>query len=490
MEIRTMTTVTVLLLTVMLGLAGCRSDSALRTDTVVPGDPVFDQDSDGIEDNEDSCPAVANSGNDADADGIDDACDKTVAVSADVDGDGVLNGADNCPSIANTDQANRDSDLRGDLCDTDADGDGVDDKVANSDGSFGTVDPASGGDNCPLIPNDTQADFDSNQLGNACDTDADGDTVEDKIQNSDGSFEAIAPAEGGDNCPLFANADQADADGNGVGDACETDSDNDGLPDSDDNCPNIANPGQANLDEDGQGNACDTDTDGDEIADENGRGQPLDNCPLVANPDQADTDGDGIGDVCDLVNDNEYACGIDDQPFTPMLAGDTDIAAEASKDRSGCLLGLGLICDVQSPGNVVDSDLENVATIQNTDVLGLSTSRLRVAATTGFAYPGANALGIAFNESPQVLQADLLGGDLIVRTSLNGVVQEESSAAGILDLDLLGASGLLGGSSASFLVFQTEKRFDSVIIEFAPSLLSLLNEVNVQAVCASKTELP
>jgi len=88
-----------------------------------------------------------------------------------------------------------------------------------------------------------------------------------------------------------------------------------------------------------------------------------------------------------------------------------------------------------------------------------------------------------------VLQADLLGGDLIVRTSLNGVVQEESTGEGLLDLDLLGASGVLGGTSTSFLVFQTEKRFDSVVIEFAPSLLSLLNEVNVQAVCASKTDL-
>ncbi|MFO7529134.1 MAG: thrombospondin type 3 repeat-containing protein [Marinobacter sp.] len=292
-----------------------------------------------------------------------------------------------------------------------------------------------------------------------------------------------------DNCPLAANADQADDDGDGVGNVCEADADSDGIPDGADNCPDIANPDQEDLDGDGQGDVCDSDTDGDGIDDENARGQPLDNCPLAANPDQADTDGDGIGDECDLVNDAEYACDLGEQ-FSPMLTSDTDLAAEASKDRSDCLLSLGLLCDVDSPENVVDNDLANFATMLNgVDLLGLSAVRLRVATTTGFAYPGSNAVGIAFNESAQSLQTDLLGGQLIVRTLLDGAVQEESTATGALDLDLLGASGFLGGTDSSFLVFQTEQRFDSVEVEFAPSLLSLLNEVNIQAVCAAKEGL-
>lgn len=91
-------------------------------------------------------------------------------------------------------------------------------------------------------------------------TDADGDGVADTL----------------DNCPAVANADQADADADGVGDACDTDNDNDGVLDSADNCPLTGNPDQADADGDGLGNACDPDDDNDGVLD------VADACPLVA----------------------------------------------------------------------------------------------------------------------------------------------------------------------------------------------------------------
>lgn len=64
-----------------------------------------------------------------------------------------------------------------------------------------------------------------------------------------------------DNCPTTPNADQADADGDGIGDACEAngapDADGDGRPDTADNCIDVWNVNQGDDDRDGIGNVCD-----------------------------------------------------------------------------------------------------------------------------------------------------------------------------------------------------------------------------------------
>jgi hypothetical protein len=92
------------------------------------------------------------------------------------DGDGCV--ADNCPEVYNPGQSDFDGDGLGDLCDSDADGDGVINEQ----------------DNCWLSPNSDQTNNDTDTLGDAC-----------------------------DNCIYADNPYQYDEDGDGIGDACDED---------------------------------------------------------------------------------------------------------------------------------------------------------------------------------------------------------------------------------------------------------------------------
>lgn len=114
--------------------------------------------------------------------------------------------------------------------------------------------------------------------------------------NPDGDIDGDGVVNSMDNCPNTENADQADSDGNGIGDVCQ-DTDDDGIIDIDDNCPDTANPNQEDADGDGIGDIC-QDTDSDGITDS------IDNCPNTANPGQADGNGNGVGDICDMSFEN------------------------------------------------------------------------------------------------------------------------------------------------------------------------------------------
>ena len=142
---------------------------------------------------------------------------------------------------------------------TDSDDDGIEDVI----------------DNCQTEPNPEQSDFDSDGVGDVCDTDIDGDNLSNSIPPNQ--------VDDDDKCPYeFASTSQ-DSDGDGCIDP--TDQDGDGILDANDNCILVPNPNQANLDDDAQGDACDGDIDGDNVTNvapihyTNGTSQDL--CPYV-----------------------------------------------------------------------------------------------------------------------------------------------------------------------------------------------------------------
>ena len=106
-----------------------------------------------------------------------------------------------------------------------------------------------------------------------------------------------------------------------------TDTDNDRVADAEDNCPLIPNRDQANLDGDRLGDVCDNDIDGD------GRNNMDDAFPRDAT-EQTDTDGDGTGDRADNCPRIPNAL-YPDAPYCQDLATAEDIITHLTSGDDG-----------------------------------------------------------------------------------------------------------------------------------------------------------
>lgn len=287
---------------------------------------------------------------------VDDDCDESVIsapLSADQDGDRVSDAQDNCPTTFNPENADQDIDGIGDACDSDVDGDGM------------KYDPEAGyfSDPCPEyapIKNSANPSIDIGTTSGH--RDRNGNSMADACEDVDND----GYDEGGDNCPYTKNFVydpiteeflQSDIDNDGFGDACDPDPDGDGVVGSD-ACPlELPLSGGSHSDADGDGgpDAC-HDPDGDGVTFK-------DNCPNTENPTQYDSDSDGVGDACESDDDDDgVSDGIDN---CPKVAN----ASQNNQDSDG----IGDACDncvqidnqaqtdtdLDGDGNACDSDDDN-----------------------------------------------------------------------------------------------------------------------------------
>ncbi|WP_019987197.1 Ig-like domain-containing protein [Rudanella lutea] len=137
----------------------------------------------------------------------------------------------------------------------------------------------------------------------------------------------------------------------------------------------------------------------------------------------------------------------------------------------GGLLGIGA-GSVSNPGNVVDANLTNLASINTVLGVGsggqISVNANQNGGSTVFSAGSIAGFVVADNSA---LGADLLAS-MTIRTYLNGTLQESSGSSSLLNLSLLSANGQIT------VGFVTTKNFDEVQLTIA-SVISLISSTGI-----------
>lgn len=414
-------------------------------------------------------------------------------VYGDADNDGLKDNVDNCPSVANADQKNvldpaGQVDAIGDVCD-DSDTDGVNDSR----------------DNCPAVANSNQLNNDraaevaAGQAlrGDACDDDDDGDGFKDP------------PGPADDKCPFTPSATN-------TGDECADDFDNDTIPDATDNCPAVPNTNQANTtgkdinaqgvsQPDNVGDACDD-------SDQDGFNDAVDSCPGKRNL-AIDSDNDGIDDACDG-DANAVVCGGPLAAASVAAVNGAKITVTKTGllcTLSDTLLASGLnLCGVENPDAIIDANDATYGVINNavssvlegvTGTVGIS---IRLAATQLNPSAASGAVAFMITPQPSTLELSILRS-LRVSTYLNGVLQDVAETQTAMDpsaltLEVLGGQSGLGplngatgdGSTPIIVGFRPSKSYNEIRLESSAIVLSadVLEGLRVNSAYACATSGP
>ena len=276
--------------------------------------------------------AVELGSGDTDCNGVEDNAD-------DDDQDGIFNDADNCRTTSNPSQADYDKDGTGDACDADDDGDGIPDAA----------------DKCPGLITTwyDNVDSDGDGTGRGCDPDDDNDGIPDDGAPGNSPCASLQTVSCDDNCINDPNPTQFDGNQNGRGDACDPDADGDGFYIESDNCTFVANPSQTDTDQDGMGDACDKCPN---VADNlNAYTSGFPQLGILPEPLQPDDDGDGIPDACDLYAFGNAGLSLQGTLWNPSRPLRPDGVAQGIQmvGDPGSTLRVPLdVCDPSAAGDV------------------------------------------------------------------------------------------------------------------------------------------